>query len=130
VVGLQIESLRARISRFFYRCTKQPTTDSGSLVRRLDSHLGHLKFFVCDANQGAAADASLTGTREENPTAQIQNSRLRIGKNGRLLWLDAKEARDPFFIEPAEYGCIPWLKLADADFGDGRGLFFSEKTCP
>jgi hypothetical protein len=98
---------------------KQPTTDSGSLVRRLDSHLGYLKFFVCDTNQGAAADASLTGSRKENPAARIQNSCLRIGKNGHLLWLYTEETGDPFFIEPSECSRIPRLKPADADFGGG-----------
>src|ERR1700704_5851058 len=43
VVGLQIESLGARISPLIDRCMKQPATDASSLVRRLDSRLGHLK---------------------------------------------------------------------------------------
>jgi len=105
---------------------KQSATDSGSLVRRLDSHLGHLKFFVSDADQCAAADASFTGSREENSAAQVHNSCLRIGKNGLLLWLYTEEAGDPFFIEPSECSRIPWPKLAKADFGDGRGLVFCE----
>jgi hypothetical protein len=105
---------------------KQPATDSGSLVRRLNGHLGQLKFFVSDANQCAATDASFPGSREENPATRIQNSSLRIGKNRLLLWLDTEEAGDPFFIQPPECSGIPWLKLADADFGDRRGLFLSK----
>jgi len=107
VIGLQIESLRACVSPLFDGRMKQPATDSGSLVRWLDSHLGHLKFFVALANQCAAADASFTGSRKENPAARVQNSCLRIGKNGLLLWLYAEEARDPFFIEPSENSRIP-----------------------
>jgi hypothetical protein len=96
------------------------------LERRLDSHLGQLKFFVPQTNQCAAAHASFTGSREENPATHVQNASLRIGKNELLLWLYTEEAGDPFFIEPSECSRIPWLKLADADFGDRRGLFFSK----
>lgn len=107
MIGLQSESLRACVSPLFDGRMKQPATDSGSLVRWLDSHLGHLKFFVALANQCAAADATFTGNRKENPAARVQNGCLRIGKNGRLLWLYTEEARNPFFIEPSESGRIP-----------------------
>src|SRR5260370_11398058 len=106
---------------------KHPATDTAYLARLLDSHLGHLKLFVSQTNQCAAADASFIGSREENPGAQVQDSCLWIGKNGLVIWLYTEEAADPFFIEPSECGCIPWLNLADADFGDGRGLFFGER---
>jgi hypothetical protein len=123
-VGLQIESLRARISRFFDRRMKQPATDSGSLVRGLDSHFCDLKFFVSDSNQRAAADASFTGSREENPAARVQNSCLRIGKNRLLLWLDTEETGDPFFIQPSERSRVPWWnwRMPISATGEGCSL--------
>ena len=126
MVGLEIKSLRAGISPFLDRSMKQPAADSGSPVRGLDGHLGHLKLFVVETNQGAAADASFTGGREENPAARVQNRCLWIRQNRRLLWLDTEESGDPFFIEPSECSRIPGQELADADFGERRGLLVRE----
>src|SRR4029077_14256865 len=115
VIGLEIKSFRASLSTLFDRCLKQPPADSGSLVRRFDSHLGHRKFFVAQTNQRAAADASFTGSSEENTATRIQNSSLRIGQDDLLLWLYTEESGDPFFIEPSECSSVPQQKLSDAD---------------
>src|SRR6266853_5990299 len=81
VIGFKIESVRASTAPLFDHRLKQSAANAGALVRRLDSHLGHLKFSLAGANQCAAADASFPGSGKENSPARVENIFLRVGKN-------------------------------------------------
>jgi len=102
VVGFEIDSSRARASRLFDGCLQQPAADPCSLMGGLDRHLGQFKFFFSQANQRAASDAAITDDREKDPAIVIQDRSLWIGQNQFLVWFDAEEAGDPFFIKPAK----------------------------
>jgi len=72
-------------SRLFDRRKKQPATDAGSLVQRLDGHLGHLKFFVFQTNGERSSRRAVRGRSRRRFCRLHPELFLRIGQNGSSL---------------------------------------------